>query len=812
MKVPFRWLNEYVDIDITPDAFADRMTMAGLEAEKIERIGDGWDKVYVAEVVSVSQHPDADRLVLADVDASEHRLTVVTGAPNIAQGQKVALALVGARLIDAYADELKYKTLKPGKIRGVTSEGMVCSEKELGLSDEHEGILVLDPEAPKGQPLSEWLGDTIIEFEITPNLVHAFSMAGIAREASAVLDTGLRLPEECPLEKSPSSDDLVTIDAPDLCRRYIGVVIENVTVRPSPEWMSRRLSNAGVRPVNNLVDITNYVLLEMGQPLHAFDFDQIDTGKIVVRRGHASEQMETLDHRTRDVDESTLLITDGEKPIAIAGIMGGVDSEVSDATTTILLESAHFDMVNIRHSSRRLKLRTEASTRFERGIDPELALSAAQRAVQLILELCPEARIAAHDDCYPSPVEQRQVSLPFSRIERVLGITIDPDTVLDVLARLDLQPRLDPKSRMLSVTVPTWRSDISIPEDVIEEVARIVGYTALPATLPTGKLPEVERDPTFLLERFVRRTLAGAGFYEGRSYATLSVEEIEQWSTESSVSLTDEVPTDATVRMLNPVHAERPILRPIVLPSLLPDVAANLKHQTRVKLFEAAHVFAATRSGQLPNEPTHLAFIIAGARHELDRFTAGASETMDYWDAKGALDLLFTRLGVDPAYTPFQHPALHPGRAARVHVDDQLIGVIGEVHPTLAASHGIEVRVAAVEIDLSRVLDALPDLRGIQITADQFLPAEQDFSIVVDEDTPAASVEHALRSGAGALATSVVLFDVYQGDNLEAGKKSLTFRVTFTAPDRALTDKELGKSRTRIERVLKQEIGASLRA
>ncbi len=813
MKVPFRWLQEYVDVGVTPDIFADRMTMAGLEAETIERIGDSWDNVYVGQVRAVTQHPDADRLVLADIEAGEHRLTVVTGAPNIAEGQKVALALAGARLIDAYANELKHKTLKPGKIRGVMSEGMACSEKELGLSEEHEGILVLAPEAPVGAPLKEWLGDTVIEFEITPNLVHAFSMVGIARETSAVLGTELRLPGEADLSNFHSRDEMVTIDAPDLCRRYIGVAVDGVTIEPSPSWLASRLTKVGVRPVNNLVDITNYVMLETGQPLHAFDRDLIETGRIVVRRGVAGEQIETLDHRARDVDESTLLITDGHKPIAIAGIMGGVDSEVMETTTSVLLEAAHFDMVNVRHTSRRLKLRTDASARFERGLDPEVARFAAQRAVTLILELCPDAHVVSYDDTYPAPVEQHSICMAFDRIERVLGIRLEPDTVRGVLTRLELQPELDEDNGVLTVRVPSWRSDLTIPEDVIEEVARIVGYTHLPATLPTGTTPAVERDPLFLLERFIRRTLASAGLHEGRSYASLSETEIDQWSTSTSVSLTSEVPKSKLISLRNPVNAERPLLRPAIVPSLVPDVAANLKHQTSVKLLEIAHVFESNGPGELPHEPQHLAIAIAGQRTPLNRFatSSDANDELDFWDAKGVLEALVYRLGVSVRYEPAEHPALHPGRAAQILSGDRPLGVVGEMHPRVAANYGIEQRVAIAEIDVSLLMSMRPDLQGIQITADHYLPAEQDFSIVVNEATPAASVERALREGAGPLATDFVLFDVYHGDNLEPGKKSLTFRVTFTAPDRALTDKELHSNRTRIERVLGKELSASLR-
>jgi phenylalanyl-tRNA synthetase beta chain len=808
MKVPFRWLQEYVDIDVSPDELARRMTMAGLEAEKIEYLGDTWDHVYVAEVNSVTPHPDADRLVLADVEAGEHRLTVVTGAPNIAAGQKVALALAGANLVDAYSEEFRYKTLKPGKIRGITSEGMVCSEKELGLSDEHEGILVLPDDAPVGTPLADYLGDAVIEFEITPNLVHAFSMVGIAREASAILASSLRLPREIDLTRYPSRDDLIEIEAPDLNSRYVGVVIEGVHVEPSPAWMAQRLTRAGIRPVSNLVDITNYVLLEMGQPLHAFDLRTLETGRIVVRRGRPGEQIETLDHRIRDVGEETLLITDGNRAVGIAGVMGGVNTEITDDTTSILLEAATFDMVNIRHTARALKLRTDASARFERGLDPALAMSAARRAVTLILELCPDARVVEYDDTYPNPVAQRTVTLPLSRFRRVLGIEIERERIEDILTRLQLQPVFD--GDILTITVPTWRSDLAIPEDVVEEVARIVGYGELPATLPTGETATVERDPMYLLSRKVRTLLAAGGMWEGRSYATISAEDLERWSTEESIALTAIVAPGTAVRLLNPVNTERPLLRTSLLPSLLPAVTENLKHQESVRLFEIAHVFWGNGNGQLPSEPSHVAGIVAGRREALDRFATSA-DTMDFWDAKGLVDALSQRLGVAFVFTPVTHPAFHPGRAATVSAGGDTLGIVGEIHPTLAASHGIDARVAGFELNLEALMAALPDTRGIQVKADPYLPVQQDFSIVVDTATPAASVREALLQGAGPLATGIALFDVYEGESIGEGRKSLTFRVTFTAPDRALTDKELEKVRKRIEKTLDRSVSASLR-
>lgn len=815
MNVPYRWLRDLVDVDLPAEALAERMTMAGLEAEKIQHIGAEWDKVYVAEVVKVTQHPDADRLVLAEVDAGEHRLTVVTGAPNIAEGQKVALALAGARLVDAYADELKYKTLKPGKIRGIMSEGMVCSEKELGISEEHEGIMVLDADAPKGMPLQEYLGDTVIEFEITPNLVHAFSIFGIAREAAALTGAAVREPAVADLSGVDQDTTLVQIDAPDLCARYTGVIMDNVTVGPSPSWMTQRLTAAGVRPVNNLVDITNFVMLELGQPMHAFDLANIAGERIIVRRATPGETIETLDHRVRELTTEDLLITDAEKPVAVAGVMGGVNSEVTDDTTSILLESATFDMVAVRHTARRLKLRTDASARFERGIDPELAWQANLRAVELVRELCPGATVRTWEDEYPRPPKPRTVSLPFGQIERLLGMAIPAETASDVLSRLGFAPSLD--DGMLTVQVPSWRSDVTLPEDIIEEVVRMVGYDNIPATLPVGETPEIERDPMFLLERKVRRALSAAGAYEARSYVTVSEHDIETWSAEATGGLARALDNDhRAVRLVNPINAGQPVMRVSLVPSLVRDVAENLKHEKTVRLFETGHVYIGGEPDDLPEEPTLVALAWAGYREAFDRFhprlTTG--DLIDFFDIKGAVDAMLARVGVGGAtWEAAQHPALHPGRTARVSVRGEQVGIAGEVRPDLAREIGVEdARLVIAELDLSAILRMLDDAQRPVITVDHFLPVEQDFAVVVAKDVTSSQVEDALRRNAGPLLTDIVLFDVFEGEQIGAGNKSLAWRLTFTAPDRALTDQELEKTRKKIEKGLKALVGGTLRA
>lgn len=816
MNVPYRWLKQYVDTDLPPETLGQRMTMAGLEAEQLTRIGAEWDKVYVGEVIEVTQHPDADRLVLADVEAGEHRLTVVTGAPNIAEGQKVALALAGARLIDAYSDELKYKTLKPGSIRGVRSEGMVCSEKELGISEEHEGILILDSDAPNGAPLADYLGDTVIEFEITPNLVHAFSILGIAREAAAITGANLREPEIADLSAVSQSHTLVRIDAPDLCRRYHAIVVDGVKVESSPSWMAQQLQAAGVRSVNNLVDITNYVMLELGQPLHAFDLAFMEGETIIIREAAVGEGFETLDHRTRTLSGGELLICDAVKPVGLAGVMGGVNSEIVDTTTSLLLEAATFDMVNIRQTARAQKLQTDASARFSRGLDPELAGLANARAAQLILELCPGASIRTMQDVYPNPPQPRTIMFETLRVKSLLGMTVEPDEIVAVLDRLRFAPVHDATNGTLTVTVPSWRTDVTIREDVIEEIARIVGYEQLPATLITGTTPAVERDPTYLAERRVRQLLVAAGGYEGRGYITVSEADIEQWGLNAGGGLAHSLRDAPLVRLRNAIPAEDDVLRPSIIPGLAKAVVENLKHERTVQLFEIGHVYLGTDPNLLPNEPSTVGIALAGQRDHFDRFHPRPTEVdqLDYFDAKGMVDALLEQFGMsDVTWQPLKHPALHPGRSVEIVAHDERIGIVGEVHPTVASDLGLDgVRFAVAELNLERLLELSAHGKRPQVPVARFLPVEQDFAVVVDQAVAAADVQDTLRQNAGPLLTGMIMFDVYEGEQIVDGKKSLAYRLTFTAPDRALTDAELGKVRKRIERGIQTKVNGSLRA
>ena len=811
MKVPMRWLREFVDTGLPARDLAHRLTMAGLEAEKVETIGDGWQNVFVGHVDTVQRHPDADRLVLATVTAGDHHLTVVTGAPNIAAGQVVPLALAGARLIDGHSEGQVFKTLKPGVIRGVRSEGMVCSEKELGLSDEHEGIMVLEADAPVGAPLADWLGDTVIEFEITPNLVHAFSVLGIAREAAAVTAHDVTLPPLYDLAQAPQgAPDLVTIEADDLCPRYAAVVVDGVTIGPSPAWLQRRLNAAGVRPINNIVDVTNYVMLEFGQPLHAFDADKLRGDRIVVRRARPGETLETIDHIDRPLNQDILVIADAEGAVAVAGVMGGVESETTDTSTRILLEAANFEMKSVRRTARALKMRSDASARYERGIDPNQVSDAVARATQLILELSPGASVAAFADVYPHPRVPQALSVPFGEIERLLGVRIPPREVQLVLERLGFSPSV--ANDTIDVLVPTWRSDVTMAADIVEEVARIVGYETLPETLPTGETPPVRRDPMFLFQQKARRALAGLGFWETISYVTIGAGDLQKLSDVDALTPgVHAIPVDSAVRLRNPMQAERDLLRPTLLPSVVETAARNLKHQRSVRIFEIARVYLPSEI-ELPREAATLALVLTGKRDELDRF-GDASAELDFFDAKGTVETLLERLGVrDATFRAFSPPAFHPGRTAGVYLADTLVGVVGELRPNRALAFDIESsRVVVAELDLEALLAASQSIPS-GITSPRFLPVEQDFAVVVNEMVPASEILAALRSGAGPLASGFELFDVYRGPQLGEGRKSLAYRIAFTAPNRALTDAELGKVREKIGKTLRQMVQGELRA
>ena len=821
MRIPLSWLREYVRIQVSLEELVERLTWGGIEVAGVERIGANWDpdKIVIGQVLGVRPHPNADRLVLVTVDYGRGApLEVVTGAPNLRvgdRGQKVVFATVGARLVDPYAETLKYQTLKRSKIRGVVSEGMVCSEKELGLSDEHTGIVILPDDAPVGMPLVEYWGDVVLELDLTPNLARCYSLVGVAREVAALTGSELLLAEPTlRAEGAPIAGQVeVAIADPDLCPRYSAALIKGVKIGPSPQWMQRRLTLAGMRPINNIVDITNYVMLEWGQPLHAFDYRRLrprvpgGPPAIIVRRAQEGERMATLDGVERTCTQEMLLITDGGGPVAVAGVMGGLESEVTEATQDILLEAANFNNISIRRTSAALRIPSEAAQRFGKGVDPELTLVALRRAAELMRELAGGVVAQGFADAYPAPLPTKVIDLPVSEVERWLGIALAPGEILSMLERLGFACRLIAEPRpTVRATVPSFRLDVSIPADLIEELARLYGYDRLPTTILADEIPPQRRNLDLELEQRVRQILVGCGLTEIITYSLTSLESVARLNPAK-------LPPDPDhyLKLANPLSREHEYLRTTLLNTTLETVARNLRFVERVAVFELARVYLPVEGQALPQEPRRLSIALAGPREERSWLTNEDAE-MDFYDLKGVVETLCARLGIaEAAFIPTEHETFHPGRVAELRLGETGLGVLGEVHPLVRAHFDLPAgRVCLAELDLDKLLAAANVARPFRPISP--MPAlKLDLALVVDEDVPADALMAALREAGGALLVDAVLFDVYRGEQIGAGKKSLAYRLTFQAPDRTLTSEEANEQRDRIVRRLQQAFGAQLR-
>ncbi|MCB9492457.1 MAG: phenylalanine--tRNA ligase subunit beta, partial [Dehalococcoidia bacterium] len=648
MLVSLKWLREYVDVpaDVDVDDLAHRLTMASAEVEGIHRHGAHWDRdlIRVGEVLEVNQHPDADRLRLATVNyGGDEPQTVVCGAPNLAVGQRIAFAREGATVFDGHTG--KQAVLKKSKIRGVESSGMVLSERELGLSDQHEGIIELPSDAPVGTPLVDYLGDVVIDVHVWPNRADMMSMTGIAREVAALLGTQVRMPStDYPTSDAPASEAIsVRIDDPDLCARYVATVIEGVTVGPSPAWMQERLRAAGQRPISNVVDITNYVMLELGQPLHAFDLDTLQ-GEVGVRVARPGETLRTLDGVDRELAPDTLLITDERGPIALAGVMGGEHTEVTEQTTRILLEAARFDPVSIRRTSTRLALRSEASSRFERGLSPELAMEAARRATKLFVELAGGTARAGEVDTYPVPEERPEVAITRQRLDTLIGVSVPTTEVVGILETLGfdvLETDQGSADGSFRVRSPWWRTDIGIADDLAEEVVRLAGYDRLPAAGIVGAIPDWEPAPMMALRNRVVDSLVDAGLQETITYSLTTDEVLLR------VMPREDLEVIRPLRLRNTLSSDREVMRPTLRHALLETVERSIRAGApQIAVFEAGRVYLPYRgAGQsagdyvLPDEREVVVGALSGA--ELDRWSRPTERGLDFFDAKGVLEALF---------------------------------------------------------------------------------------------------------------------------------------------------------------------------
>lgn len=829
MKVPISWLKEYVDIIRPLDDLAGRLTLAGLEVDNIERIGDWWDRerIVVGEVVEVRPHPNADRLVLADVAYGGPQVEqCVTGAPNLFPYKgvgrvslKVALAMEGAELYDGHQEGFVKTRLKPTRIRGVPSRAMVCSEKELGLSDSHEGILFLPDDAPAGMPLADYLGDAILDLDITPNLARCLSMIGVAREVAALTGATLRYPSTDWQTDGPPVKDLARVEIwdPDLCARYIATVIQGAQIGPSPQWMQDRLRKAGMRPINNVVDITNYGMLEWGQPLHAFDYDKLvaraggGAPTIIVRRARPGEKMTTLDGVERTFDEHTLLICDTAGPIAVAGVMGGLETEIDDQTRNILLESANFYFLSIRRTTQALKLPSEASLRFGRGIHPALAEPAARRAGELMRLLAGGTIARGMVDAYPRPARPVVIELTADEVERNLGLRFGLDEITCLLESLEFKCEVPPTAsdrEPIRVTVPDHRLDCAYPADLIEEIARIYGYDRIPVTELADRLPPQRANRALELEEQVRDLLVACGLQEVVTYSLTSL--AREAALVPGRSEADLDPASYIV-LANPISRERSVMRRSLLPGALEVTASNLRFRSRVAIFELDEVFIPRPGQELPDEPRHLSLVMAGGRDDRHWLSLPGPD-LDFFDLKGVVELLLERLHITGAvYEPVEHPTFQPGRTARLRVGKVEIGFLGELHPAVRAAFDLPpLRVAAAELDLEALLAQVPPVWFVRPLS-PYPAVLQDLAVVVDETVPAATVHQIIVEAGGFLLREAHLFDLYRGEPVPPGKKSLAYALTFQAPDKTLSDEIVARQVGRIIARLRQELGAELR-
>ena len=796
MKVPFSWLKECTGISMPAPEMAARLTMAGIETGVTGNTGRSWDRITVGQIVAIEPHPNADRLRLATIDFGQGQSSkVVCGAPNIRVGDKVPFAQLGAELTDPHTG--KTAKLKPAKIRGVASEGMACSEKELGISDSHEGVLVLPADAPVGVPLADYLGDAVLDLEVTPNRPDCLCVLGVAREAAALTGQQVRVPPTDYIEAGPEIAGLVRVEIadPDLCRRYCASLVEGIRIGPSPAWMQQRLTACGMRPINNIVDITNYVMMEFGQPLHAFDFQKLGGARIVVRRARSGEKLTSLDGVDRELRPDMLVIADQSEPVAIAGVMGGADSEVTEATTTVLLESANFNQVSIRRTSSGLKLRSEASMRFERGLAPELTVPALRRATQLVLQIAGGTAAAGFADAYPEPSQPRVIRLRTASVRQLLGLDVGQEQIIKVLTSLAFDCAAAGPAET-AVTIPYWRLDVREPADLAEEVARMMGYDTIPTTALSSELPRQQADAGLAFREQMRDLMVAAGLQEIITYSLTSQEKLARAAS-----------AEDAIRVANPLSAELEYLRTSLRPGLLSTLAANQKYEDgSIRLFEIGRVFLG-RGKDLPDEREVLAGVISGPRGAASWL--GEKGQSDFFDAKGMVEAVLSRLGIEAGYEAGGEEKLLPGRAARVVVGPTVVGLIGELHPGVAESFDLLPQpVAIFELDIARLLSCAGRQRGFRPLS-RFPRSVRDIAVLVDVQVPAGKMLDIIREVA--LVSRVSLFDLYSGKQVPPGKKSVAFRIAYQSDSRTLTEQELEAAENQILSRLARETGAARR-
>ena len=803
MLLSVNWLKDFIPFDLSADDLSEKLIMAGIEVEQITRIGTEWNNIVVGEILDIRPHPQADKLLLTTVRAGERKLPVVCGAPNIQVGQKVPLALDGAALPSG-------TKIKAAKIRGEISQGMLCSEPELSLGDDASGIMILPSAAPSGLSLADYLGlsDTVLELSVTPNRPDCLSVIGMAREISALIEVPMKVPKVVLTEEGEVIDHLASVEIrdPDLCPRYTARIISNISIGPSPLWMRQRLAAAGIRSINNAVDVTNYVLLEWGQPLHAFDFDLLRGHKIIVKRANPNERFFTLDGNERVLTTDALMICDGERSVAIGGIMGGQNSEVHEGTRRILLESAYFMPTSIRRTSKATGLGTEASQRFEKGVDINGVIPALNRAASLIASLCKGAIAPGIIDCYPQPVAHPgPITLNSARVRKIIGIPLAADAMKRLLERLHMTVK-NMDQTCMQVTLPSFRVDIHEPEDLIEEIARLNGYQNIPATAPRISVSDRSYPKSHMLTSRTREILVAQGFYEVINYSFTSPALLQHMNFTESDQRRNAAP------ILNPLSESQSVLRTSLIPSLLVNLRDNLRHKNNaIRLFEIGTVFYANSSNPLPVENKRLSGLICGYRFG-ESWNLPQAEA-DFFDIKGCVETILEKLYIPSVgfSRDIREPFLHPRSGLLVKAAKQTVGCLGEVHPEVLEKFDIDHTAYIFDLDFDLLCTIAAEQKGMFIPLPRHPAIYRDVALIVDEQVAAETVNSAITSFENKLIAEVVLFDCFSGRSIPAGKKSLAYRIKFQSASRSLTDEEVNNIHEKLVSCLFKAIGAELR-
>lgn len=801
MKVTYNWLKEFVDFDVTPTELADLLTMLGLEVEGVEQVGGGLDAVVVARVVEKAQHPNADKLSLCKVDNGSEILNVVCGAQNFKQGDTVALAQVGAVLPGDFK-------IKRSKIRGEESCGMLCSEKELALADESAGIMVLPGDLKLGTPLFEALGlkDTIFEIGLTPNRADCLSVIGIAREIAAKLGTRLKIPKSTVIEGgAPVTQHIgVTIEDPAGCPRYAARYISNCTIAPSPAWLVNRLQAVGVRSINNVVDITNLVMLELGHPLHAFDYRQVAGGQIIVRTAAEGECFTTLDGQQRLLKATDLVICDKERAVALAGIMGGLNSEIKDDTRDILLESAFFDPPTIRRTSKRLGLHTESSHRFERGADIGMVPLALDRAAALMAELAGGTVAVGQVDCYPAPKQPVSITFRPQRCNDIIGVNLSSERMAELFRNLTFSVTQNADGS-LQVGIPSWRVDIEREIDLIEEICRLHGFDQVPATMPVAAVFSDRPSRHQQLQRLVRDHFVAEGMHEIVTFSFIGPDGADK------LGLAADDPRRAVIRLCNPLAEEQSVMRTTLLPGLLETAARNMSFRSLdLRLFEMRRIYVPQPGEQMPQEPIWAAGLISGAR--FGETWCHQQAEVDFFDAKAILENLFDRLHLTDIRWSAENPEVyyHPGKACRIFCGDTPIGTLGEFHPVVLERFEIERVAYGFELDFEALV-RLAGKRCAIMPPSRYPDSVRDIALLAPQELPAAQLVNCARGLRLKELEHLDIFDLYQGDKIPAGYKSIALRLRYRSAERTLTDEVVSGLHQKVVDALTKKLGVSLR-